>query len=74
MFMGKGLFIDEIRKNKNFDNNLVNEDGETNLFHRNEDIEMFDDFIKIVRGQYDVLFCDCLDQEYCLRLIDDISY
>ena len=23
----KGLFIDEIRKNKNFDNNLVNEDG-----------------------------------------------
>ena len=23
----KGLFIDEIRKNKNFDNNLVNEEG-----------------------------------------------
>lgn len=32
----KGLYIDEIRKNKNFDNNLVNEDG--------SDVEISDSF------------------------------
>ena len=58
----KGLFIDEIRKNKNFDNNLVNEDGSDIEISDSSQIDIVDKIqisteyskvLKIIQGMGD---------------------
>jgi DNA-directed RNA polymerase specialized sigma24 family protein len=58
----KGLFIDEIRKNKNFDNNLVNEDGSDIEISDSSQIDIIDKIqisteyskvLKIIQGMGD---------------------